>query len=121
MQNEQDDIRALSNRAERLISALTEALMTAAEVAAERISLASKVVSLEQRMRAYSTVLDIIDAQRGPVLNALKNARGARRLQLEKQLQMLEEQEVEVLSKTGMSKEEAHTLIVAERKLCDRK
>jgi hypothetical protein len=65
------DMSQLTDRAERLIDALANAIMKTAEVAAEKIELASTVAEVRQRMAAFGAVLQAVGAQKAAVAKQL--------------------------------------------------
>src|SRR4051794_12937604 len=113
-----DQMAELTGRTERLVSALTNALVATAETAAERIELAAAVARVNQRMAAYGAVLDAVGVQRDALLKRLETARGATRLLLQAQISMLQAQEAAVLQKCGVGQEQAAQAIsAADKKL----
>jgi hypothetical protein len=102
-----NEMEQLAGRAEQLISALSNAILSTAEVAAERLELASKVAQVNQRLAAFSAVLDSIAAQREALETRMTTAKGAQRLLLQRQLDLLAAQEVAVLSKAGLDDSQA--------------
>jgi hypothetical protein len=100
--NQPNDMQALTERTERLISALTSAFMSSAEAAAERFELAARVAQINQRAQAFFNVLEITGAQKEAITVRLANAKGAMKLLLENQLASLDAQEVAILAKLGV-------------------
>lgn len=111
MSENHDDMKALTGQASRLISAISEAIMSSAEVAAERIKLASQVAQIEQRMAAYSVVLDTIQVQKDKLLEQAETAKGARKTLLLRQVEMLEAQEMGVLESIQVPAEVAQRAV----------
>jgi hypothetical protein len=50
----------LTGRAEQLMDALADAIISTAEAAAERIDLAARVAQIQQRMAAFGAVLEAV-------------------------------------------------------------
>ena len=97
--SEQNDMAALTGQAHKLIEAISSAIMSTAETAAERIQLAAQVARIEQRMAAYAAVLDAIGAQRERLEAMAATATGARRALYARQIEMLAQQELAILER----------------------
>lgn len=98
-----NEMEMLTQRTERLISALTDAILSTAEVAAERIELASKVAQVRQRMNAFGAVLESVGVQKLALTERLEKATGATKALLTAQIEMLTAQETAVLEKAGVA------------------
>jgi hypothetical protein len=104
------DMTQLTDRAERLIDALANAIMKTAEVAAQKIELASAVAEVRQRMTAFGAVLQAVGAQKTAVqqqLVALGDNDAATRALYHHQLRLLSAQEVGILTQAGISEPQA--------------
>lgn len=106
-----NEMDALAGRAERMISALSDAIMRTAEVAAERIELASQVAQVRQRVAAYAAVLEAIGSQKAAIAAQLETATGPMRSLLIKQVDILGQQELSILERIGIPAETAQTAI----------
>jgi hypothetical protein len=102
-----NEMDAMSGRAERLIAALTGALMSTAEAAAERLELAAAVAAARQRLAAFACVLESVQAQKDALQNRLATAPPALRALYARQIEMLTLQEMAVLEKAGVPQESA--------------
>lgn len=102
--NEQNtnDMDNLVSRTERLIGALTNAILSTAEVAAQRIELASKVAEARQRLAALSSVLETLGAQKVALIERQESAKGAMKALLHRQVEILEAQELSILASVGV-------------------
>ncbi|MCE9566041.1 MAG: hypothetical protein K8U57_28815 [Planctomycetes bacterium] len=98
-----NDMQILVGRTEQLIAAITNAILSSAEVAAERIELAANVARIQQRMSAFGSVLETVGAQKEMLAKQLPNATGPSKTLLLKQIAMLASQEVAILSKAGVA------------------
>jgi hypothetical protein len=105
------EMDTLVSRSERLINALTGAIMTTAEVAAEKIEMASEVARIKTRMAAFATVLEVVGVQKDTIREQIATARGPVKALLEAQLTALTQQEVGILAKVGVSPEAAATAV----------
>jgi hypothetical protein len=114
------DMNQLTDRAERLIDALANAIMKTAEVAAQKIELASAVAEVRQRMAAFGAVLQAVGAQKAAVerqLADLGDGDAATRALYQHQLRLLSAQEVSILKQAGISEHHAvEALEVADAK-----
>ncbi len=114
------DMNQLTDRAERLIDALANAIMKTAEVAAEKIELASAVAEVRQRMAAFGAVLEAVGAQKAAVTKQLGNLGdkdAATRALYQHQLRLLSAQEVSILKQAGINEQHAtEALEVADTK-----
>jgi hypothetical protein len=106
-------MQALVTRTEQHIGAITEAIVSSAEVAAERIVLAAQVARVQQRMAAFSAVLEAIGVQKAALLDRLATATGPTKALVATQVSLLEAQEVEVLKKVGVPEAAARQALVA--------
>jgi hypothetical protein len=109
-QNEMDDLTA---RTERLVNAISGAILGTVEVAAERISLAAEVARVSQRMTAFSAVLEAVGVQKDALSVKLAAAKGPMRVLIRRQIDLLSAQEVAVLERAGAPAEAAKTAIEA--------
>ncbi len=108
-----NEMQALVTRTEQLIAALTNAFITTAEVAAERLELAAQVARVQQRMGAFSAVLESIGVQKAVLVARLASATGSTRALIETQVSLLEAQEVEVLKRVGVPEPAARQALAA--------
>lgn len=108
-----NEMEALAGRAERMIGALSDAIMRTAEVAAERIELASQVAQVRQRVAAYSAVLEAIGAQKSALANQIEAASGPMKALLSKQVEILGQQELAILERIGVPAPAAQAAIEA--------
>lgn len=97
------EMDALSSRAEQLIDSITNAILSTAESAAERIELASRVAQVRQRMAAFASVLEAVETQKAALAERLDSASGPMRVLLQRQIDMLTEQETAVLGRAGVA------------------
>lgn len=116
MNEQTNDIQALAGRADQLIGALTNAFMSAAETAAERISLASDLAKVQQRMSAFAAVLECVSAQKAPLLEQIANlgdgpADRVKRQMLLTHVNILTTQELSILTRAGAPVEAAQQAI----------
>src|SRR4051812_18524481 len=100
--NANGDMQLLTERTEKLIGALTNALLATAETAAERIELAAKVCQMQQRAAAFAAVLESTEAARQALTARMATATGPIRAMLAQQASALAATEVEILSKAGV-------------------
>jgi hypothetical protein len=96
-------MRALTERTERLVDVLTSAILSTAEVAAERVELAAKVAQVQQCMRAFGAVLESVGAQKEVLLARLETATGPMKSLLLQQVEVLTAQEMAMLEKAGVA------------------
>lgn len=101
------DMQQLSARAETLISALTNAILSTAEVAAERLALAAELARVTQRMHAFAAVLDAVGVQKAALLERQATATGPMKALLGRQVEMLTLQETAILEKVGVPQAQA--------------
>ena len=94
-------------RIEALIDGLTGAIMNTLEVSAERITLAADVARVKQRMAAFSAVLESVAAQKKAVAELMAEADGPAEMLYRTQLDMLTAQEVAVLERSGIPRQQA--------------
>lgn len=110
---QQTDMTALVTRTEALIDALTGAILSAAQVATERIELAAQVARISQRMAAFASVLEVVGVQKAALTERLTTATGPTRVIIEEQLALLSRQETAILGKAGVPEEAAREAITA--------
>lgn len=81
----------MTNRAEMLIEALANAIMSSTEAAAERLDLAARVAQIQQKMAAFGAVLESVGAQKEALHNRLedKSITHSQRQLIEQQINML--------------------------------
>lgn len=96
-----NDMQALVGRTERLVSAISDAILSAAEAAAERVELAAEVARVQQRLAAFGAVVETIAAQKRVLVERLATAEGPARALLERQIELLGLQELAVLERAG--------------------
>lgn len=110
-----NDMQALVGRTERLVSAISDAILSAAEAAAERVELAAEVARVQQRLAAFGAVVDAIAAQKRVLVERLASAEWPARALLERQIELLGLQELAVLERAGVPQATAqHALAVAD-------
>jgi hypothetical protein len=97
-----NDMTEMANRASQIVDSIASAMMSAAEVAAQKIQLASDLASMKMRLDAFGSVLDAIDAERTPLLEAMEAASGGKKAFLKRRIEMLNEQEMSVLEKASV-------------------
>jgi len=97
-----DELTALTEHTEKLVSTLTEAVLATVQVAAERIELAATAARIQQRMMALGSVLEAIGVQKQTLLARLDQASGPMRLLFQQQIAPPTEQEEAVLAKAGV-------------------
>jgi hypothetical protein len=112
-QNSATEMEALGHRAEKLVNALANAYMSAAEVAAEKIELASRVAQVRMRMTAFGAVLESIGAAKQPLLERLRTAGGPMKALLGYQIEVLTAQELAILEKVGVEPQQARNALTA--------
>jgi hypothetical protein len=110
---QQDEMTVLMGRTERLVSALTGAILSTTEAAAERIELAAQVARIEQRMLAFSSVLEVVAAQKAAILERQKEAKGPLKALLGRQVEALTAQECGILERAGLPQEAARGAVKA--------
>ncbi len=98
-----NDMQVLVGRTEQLIASITDAILSSAEVAAERIELAANVARVQQRMAAFGAVLESVGAQKASLAKRLPEATGPTKTLLLKQIAMLAAQEIAILAKAGVA------------------
>jgi hypothetical protein len=108
-----NDIQVLVNRTEQLIAAITDAILSSAEVAAERIELAANVVRIQQRMAAFGAVLESVGVQKEALAKRLPGTTGPAKTLLLKQIAMLASQEIAILEKAGVTEQTAVAALAA--------
>lgn len=109
------NVSQMTNRAEQLIEALANAIMSSTEAAAERLDLAARVAQIQQRMAAFGAVLESVGAQKEALQSRLENKSipSSQRQLIEQQIQMLTAQETEILRRAGASTELARNAIAS--------
>lgn len=108
---QQNDMEILVSRTERLIGALTGAIMSTTEAAAERIELASRVAQIQARMAAFGAVLETIGEAKAAVLEQRKKAPGPMKALYTAQIEHLTAQETAILGKVGVAPEVARAAV----------
>ena len=103
----------LTGRAEQLVDALADAIISTAEAAAERIDLAARVAQIQQRMAAFGAVLESVGAQKHALLVRLEDQStpDTQRMLIQQQVNLLIAQETEILKRAGASSAMAHQAI----------
>jgi uncharacterized protein YhaN len=103
----------LTGRAEQLVDALADAIISTAEAAAELIDLAARVAQIQQRMAAFGAVLESVGAMKHSLLTRLDDPStpDAQRRLIEQQVNLLTAQESEILKRAGATPELAHQAI----------
>lgn len=114
-------INQLTSRAEQLIDALAESIISTAEAAAERLDLASRVAQIQQRMAAFGAVLESVGAQKGVLIKRLeeKEMPKCQRRLVQRQIELLSAQETEILQRAGASAKLARTAVEQADRLID--
>jgi hypothetical protein len=107
----QNEMTDLTTRTERLVNAISGALLSSVEVAAERIGLAAEVARVTQRMSAFAAVLDAIGVQKDALAAKLTASKGSMRLLIRRQIELLTAQEAAVLERTGAPMEAVRVAI----------
>jgi hypothetical protein len=110
---DQNEMQDLTTRTERLVGAISGAILGTVEVAAERIALAAEVARVSQRMTAFSVVLEAVGVQKDALAAKLAAAKGPMRVLIRRQIDLLSAQEVAVLERAGAPAEAAKTAIEA--------
>jgi len=106
-----NEMERITSRADVLISAITEAMMAPVEAAAERMALAVKVAQITGRMEAHAMVLDTIAAHKDRLLAGLAGMTGARRALALKHVELLEAQELAILTEIEVPAEIAQQAV----------
>ena len=103
----------LTGRAEQLVDALADAIISTAEAAAERLDLAARVAQIQQRMAAFGAVLESVGAQKLALMNRLEDngLPDPQRQLIEQQVNLLTVQETEILKRAGAAPELAQQAI----------
>jgi hypothetical protein len=96
------DMNALVGRTEKLVTAISEAILSAAEAAAERVELAAEVARVQQRLAAFTAVVEAIAVQKRALVDRLVTAEGPAKALLERQIELLGLQELAVLERAGV-------------------
>lgn len=104
---ENTNMETMTARAENLINAIAGSIMATAETAAEKIELSAKVASIRQKMEANQYVLESIDAQKRAVIEKRDNSRGSLKAAFNRQIKILETQEIAILKLMGVGDFEA--------------
>jgi hypothetical protein len=108
-----NDMEALASRTGQLIDSICDAILTSAQVAAEKIELAATVARIRQRMAAFGAVLEAVGEQKRVLVERLAEAAGPTKALIEQQIALLTEQEVAVLTKAGVSEPTAVAALAA--------
>jgi hypothetical protein len=111
--SQDNDMQVLVGRTEQLIGAITSAILSSAEVAAERIELAANVARIRQRMDAFGAVLESVGVQKEALAKQLPTATGPTKALLLKQIAMLASQEVAILARAGVPETAAVAALAA--------
>lgn len=107
-----NSIQTLGAQVNVFIDELKAAILSSMAAAAEGIRLEAEVARVMTRMEAFHAVLAGIDAQKHVVEKALDTARSpAQQQSLRLQLQLLDQQTVAVLVRSGLSEETARQSI----------
>jgi len=111
----QTSMSHLTGRAEQLVDALADAIISTAEAAAERLDLAARVAQIQQRMAAFGTVLESVGAQKQVLLNKLEEPElpEVQRQLVRQQIDLLTAQETEILKRAGATPHQAQQAIGA--------
>jgi hypothetical protein len=105
MKRKQNELEMVAGRAERLIGALTDTLVSTLGVAADRVEALARLAQLRCRMGAFWALLEGVAAQKEMLLSRLESARGPLRALLEGQIGALGRQEQMILRQAGVSAE----------------
>jgi chaperonin cofactor prefoldin len=108
------DISNVTERTQVLVDSITGAILSTVEVASERIALASEVAKVQQRMDAFSTILETIGTQKEVLEEKVANTKGPLRKLYQSQLEALTKQELVLLKKAGVVTEEPEEPAVPE-------
>jgi hypothetical protein len=84
-----NELNSLVARTEQLVSAISSAIVSAAEAAAERVELAASVARVQQRLLAFSVVLESVGTQKAALAGRLAIATGPTRALIEQQIELL--------------------------------
>lgn len=107
------EMQVLVGRTEQLISAISDAILSSVEVAAERLELAANVARIQQRMSAFGAVLESVGVQKEALAKQLPTASGPTKSLLLRQIAMLASQEVAILTKAGIAEPTAVAALAA--------
>ncbi len=114
MSSNTNEMDALVARADKLISAVTGAIMSSVEAGAERLELASRVAQVQGRMAAFGAVLESVGSAKAALLARLDKApAGPVRALLEAQVAALAAQELAVLERAGVPQAAASAALAA--------
>jgi acetolactate synthase small subunit len=108
-----NDLNALVGRTEQLVTAISDAILSAAEAAAERVELAAEVARVQQRLAAFSAVVESIAVQKRVLVERLATADGPAKALLERQVELLGLQELAVLERAGVPQATAQHALAA--------
>lgn len=101
--SQQQTFQAVGGHVAVFVDELKQAIASAMATAAEGIRLESEVARVQQRMEAFHSVLQGIDAQKQAVTEALEAAESeAQKQSLRLQLSLLDRQTVAVLTRSGV-------------------
>lgn len=105
------DMDQMTSRAEQLIGAIANSIMSATEAAAERVELASRVAQIQARMAAFGAVLETIGTQKAVLLERQKTAPKPMQALYGAQVALLTAQETAILSRVGVAPEAAQEAV----------
>jgi|SRR5579883_579742 len=108
-----NDMNALVGRTEKLVTAISDAILSAAEAAAERVELAAEVARVQQRLAAFSAVVESIAAQKRVLVERFATVDGPAKALLERQIELLGLQELAVLERAGVPQATAQHALAA--------
>lgn len=97
-----NDMQALVGRTELLVTAISDAILSAAEAAAERVELAATVARVQQRLGAFTAVLEAVAVQKRALVERLAVADGPSKALIHRQIELLGLQEIAVLERAGV-------------------
>jgi len=108
-----NNISELTTRTEPLVDALAESIISTAEAAAERLDLAARVAQIQQRMNAFSAVLESVGAQKAVLLKKLDEPALPKyqRMLIERQVDLLTQQECAILERAGATPAQARDTV----------
>jgi hypothetical protein len=107
----QSEVQVMVNRADQLINALTDAMMSSIENAAERLRMSSELAQIQARGVAFLSVLEAVGASKQALLLKAKTAAGPMKLAYQQQIKVLSAQETAILAKIGVAPEQARKAI----------
>ncbi len=104
----QNHSHTVGQHVNEFVNGLKSAIVTSMAAAAEGVRLEAEVARVVQRMQAFHSVLEAIDAQKRALVGALSQAKSeAQRQSLRFQLGLLDEQTVSVLCRSGVDERAA--------------